>query len=392
MANKGNRRAKKRKISAKGLFLSVLLLAGIIVLGMFYYIYHSDSGSFSLDYEDASGGSSELNSKISMVDHAIYESLYNGGVDEKDVYFSEVKPGNAKGYEWDFTELTINIPDRKTALHLGDKINKELSALKPDVASYREDIPDQEIVYNIFSLELYTHKIRLTYKKTGEQPYKDLPKIAIVIDDVGNDYKLANSFMNIGLPLTLSILSSSTYAEDIAEKAKEKGFEVILHLPMEPKNYPAVNPGPDALLTKMDENQIRAVLDKNLEKIPGVAGVNNHMGSYFTEREDKMTYVLKDLKKRGLFYLDSRTTSNSVGFRLAGEMGVPAAKKSVFLDNDLSPKSIKYQLERLVRTARYSGEAIGIGHPHEATLSVLKDQADMLKADFRVVPVSELVK
>jgi polysaccharide deacetylase 2 family uncharacterized protein YibQ len=187
-------------------------------------------------------------------------------------------------------------------------------------------------------------------------------------------------------------LPSSVYAKDIAEKAREKGFEVILHLPMEPKNYPAVNPGPDALLTKMDEKEIRAIMGKDLKKVPGVSGVNNHMGSYFTEREDKMTYVLRELKKRGLFYLDSRTTSNSVGFRLAGNMGVPAAKKSVFLDNDLSSKAVKYQVERLIGMARYSGEAIGIGHPHEMTVDVLKDYAGILNKEFKVVPVSELVK
>jgi hypothetical protein len=116
------------------------------------------------------------------------------------------------------------------------------------------------------------------------------------------------------------------------------------------------------------------------------------MGSYFTEKEDKMTYVLKELKKRGLFFLDSRTTSNSVGFRIAGELGVPAARKSVFLDNDPSSRAVKYQLERLIGIARYSGEAIGIGHPHDATLDILRDYASVLKTEFKVVPVSELMK
>ena len=115
------------------------------------------------------------------------------------------------------------------------------------------------------------------------------------------------------------------------------------------------------------------------------------MGSYFTERYDKMTLVLSELKKRNLFYIDSRTTSRTVAFELAKKMGVPVAKKSVFLDNDLSLKAIKVQMERLLGIARYSGTAVGIGHPHKETLRVLNEYLDQLKSDFRVVPVSELV-
>jgi polysaccharide deacetylase 2 family uncharacterized protein YibQ len=393
MTMKKKRRRKTRKITPKR-FLSALFLTGcIIVTGIFfYYLYHHIPGTSSTDYEEISGKSSDLNAKISSIDHAIYEYLYKEKVNEKNIYFSEITPSNANGYEWDFTEVTIKVRDQDDASHIGNIVNNELLKLKPDVVITKGDISDHDIVYNIFSLGFHTHRIRLVSKDTREKAYRDMPKIAIIIDDIGNDYDLASSLMDIGLPLTLSVLPSSVYAKDIAEKAREKGFEVILHLPMEPKNYPAVNPGPDALLTKMDEKEIRAIMGKDLKKVPGVSGVNNHMGSYFTEREDKMTYVLRELKKRGLFYLDSRTTSNSVGFRLAGNMGVPAAKKSVFLDNDLSSKAVKYQVERLIGMARYSGEAIGIGHPHEMTVDVLKDYAGILNKELKVVPVSELVK
>lgn len=105
-----------------------------------------------------------------------------------------------------------------------------------------------------------------------------------------------------------------------------------------------------------------------------------------------MTYVLRELKKRDLFYLDSRTTGKTVGFKLARKMGIPAAEKSVFLDDDPSKKAVRQQLDRLLGIARYSGTAIGIGHPHGATLDVLKEYASILKNDFQVVPVSELMK
>lgn len=387
------KRRKKTKNKSKVLWVTIFFLGCIIIPAIFFYwLYHHLDRSSSTPYEEISAGSSDLKAKISSVDHAVYESLYNEGIEERDVYFSEVTNVNAGGYDWDFAELTIRVPDRETALRLGEVINKELLPLRPGVEAYREDVSGQEIVYNVFSLDLYSHRIRLSYKEIWKQLYEDLPKIAIIIDDIGNDCAMADSLMDIGLQVTLSILPSTTHAKDIAEKANNKGFEVILHLPMEPKNYPDVNPGRDALLTDMGEEEILAVMAKNLKKIPGVSGVNNHMGSCFTEKEDKMTYVLKELKKRGLFYVDSRTTSSSVGFRIAGEIGVPAAEKDVFLDNDLSYKAVKYQMDRLIGIARYSGEAIGIGHPHDVTLDVLREYADILKTEFKVVPVSELVK
>jgi len=393
MATKKKRGRKKTRITLKGIFTAVFFMGCIIGPGIFfYYLYHSVPKASSPVYEEISAASSNLNVKINEIDHAIYESFYKAKVGEKDIYFSDVTPNHVKDYEWDFVELSINLPDQGSAIRLEDIIVNELSKFKDDVIIASEKKSDREIVCNVFTLGLYTHKIKLIYKEYPKQTYKDLPKIAIVIDDIGNDYDLAVTFMDLDLPLTLSVLPSSPYGKDIAEKARDRGLEVILHLPMEPKNYPAINPGTDALLTKMDGPEIRAVMAKNLKKVPGVSGVNNHMGSYFTEREDKMTYVLRELKKRNLFYLDSRTTSNSVGFRLAEEMGVPSAKKSVFLDDDLSSKAVKYQVERLIGIARYSGEAIGIGHPHKMTLDVLRDYASILKTDFKVVTVSDLLK
>jgi polysaccharide deacetylase 2 family uncharacterized protein YibQ len=393
MTMKRKRRRKKGKITPKRFFIRVLLIGCIIAAGfLFYYLNRYKSGSTNSEYEDISSRSSELNRKISRIDHVIYESLYKGKVDAKNIYFSEVTPVNAKDYEWDFTEVTVNIPDQDAASSLGTLINNELLKLSPDVVITGGDAPGLDTVYNISALGLHTHRIRLVCKKAREEIRGGLPKIAIVIDDIGNDSDMASSLMELGLPVTLSVLPSSLYARDIAEKATGKGFEVILHLPMEPKNYPTVNPGPDALLTKMDERRIKAIIDKGLRKVPGVSGVNNHMGSYFTEKEDKMTYVLKELKRRNLFYLDSRTTSNTVGFKLAQKMGIPSGEKSVFLDDDPSRRAVRQQLDRLLGIARYSGTAIGIGHPHEVTLDALKEYASILKKDFQVVPVSELMK
>jgi polysaccharide deacetylase 2 family uncharacterized protein YibQ len=218
-----------------------------------------------------------------------------------------------------------------------------------------------------------------------------LPKIAIIIDDIGYDTDLAVSFMDYDLPLSLSVLPLAPYRNDIVKKANERGCELLLHLPMEPKDYPQLDPGPGALLTDMGEEELRKIINDHIKKVPGLKGVNHHMGSYFSENYQKMKIVIGELKKQDLFYVDSRTTNRTVAYEVAKEMGVPAAKKSVFLDNDLSREAISYQLERLMAIARYSGESVGIGHPHKETLEILYEYLDKLKTEFIVVPVSELV-
>ena len=115
------------------------------------------------------------------------------------------------------------------------------------------------------------------------------------------------------------------------------------------------------------------------------------MGSSFTESYVKMSVVLKEIKKWGLYYVDSRTTTRTVAYDAAKKIGVPTAKKSLFLDNDLEKTAIAYQMERLLSIARYSGSAVGIGHPHHETLEVLNNYKGKLEKGFRVVPVSSLV-
>ncbi|MFC1868203.1 divergent polysaccharide deacetylase family protein [Thermodesulfobacteriota bacterium] len=381
----------KKKI--KGFYILCALCTGcLIVLASFLYLSNSISTTSFPVYEEIYSISSDLNNKIGQIDHVIYKSLYQRGIDEKHVFFPSVKPIHEKDYEWDFTELLIKLPDKSSALHVEKIINNELSGLEPSVRFNNENNSGGELVCNVFALDFYTHKIRLIYKGYGEKLHKGLPKIGIIIDDMGYDHKLADSYLNFDLPLSLSVLPIAPYTEYVVSEANKRGRELLLHLPMEPKGYPRLNPGPGALLADMSEEEIRKKTGDLLKKIPGLKGVNNHMGSYFTERPDKMAIVLSELRKKNLFYVDSRTTSRTVAFKLAKKMGVPVTKKSVFLDHDLSKKAIKFQMERLLGMARYSGTAVGIGHPHEQTLRVLDEYSYQLKTDFEVVPVSELVR
>jgi len=372
--------------------LSSILLACLIILSFFLYLSGNTSEKSFPVYEEIYSVSSDFNDEIGKIDRLIYESLFQVGLDEKDVFFSEVIPRHEKGYEWDYTELLIKLPNRDNAIALENIIDNKLSRLKPSVKYDKRETSNIEIVCSVYTLGLFTHKIKLIYKEQGKIVLKDLPKIAIIIDDIGYDHELAISFLDLDLPLSLSVLPWAPHSIEIADRASKKGSELLLHLPMEPKNYPDLDPGPGAILANMEEDEIRKIIREDIKQVPGLRGVNHHMGSYFTERRDKMKIVLNELKKHNLFYVDSRTTNLTVAYDLAKEMGVPAAKKSVFLDNDLSLKAIKFQMERLLGIARYSGIAVGIGHPHRETLKVIQDYLYQLKTDFRVVPVSELVE
>jgi uncharacterized protein len=391
--NKEKRREKHRKINKKisFLILSIILLC-LIILGLFLLFFNYTDKSSPLLYEETYAVSSELKEIIGQVDYAIYESLFQKGVPERDISFSKVIPRHQEGYDWDFTELLINLPGVDDAILLEDVIYSRLSELGPPIKVEKKKISDSERVCNVYAHGLYTHKIRLINKGQEKRYQEGPPKIAIVIDDMGYDLDLATAFMDLDLPLSLSVLPLAPRTADIVYEANRRGTELLLHLPMEPKDYPDLDPGPGAVLTNMDERRIRKTINNDIDQIPGIRGVNHHMGSRFTERPDKMKIVLRELKRRNLFYLDSRTTNLTVAYDLAKDMGVPAAKKDVFLDNDLSSKSIRFEMERLLGIARYSGIAIGIGHPHKETLDILRDYEGILRTEFKVVPVSELVK
>jgi polysaccharide deacetylase 2 family uncharacterized protein YibQ len=226
--------------------------------------------------------------------------------------------------------------------------------------------------------------------QTGEGT-ESLPKIAIVIDDVGFDVELARSFLALKPAPSLSILPTAPHAQVIAHEALGKGVEVLLHLPMEPKETNGEEPGGGVLLANMGEEEFVETLNGDLSKVPGAKGVNNHMGSLLTEREDKMALLFRELKKRHLFFVDSRTTPHTVAAKVAAEMKVPVASRSVFLDNVLSEEAMIAQWDRLLMTARQQGYALVIAHPHRETMLFLRERLQDLRSQVRLVRVADIV-
>ena len=216
--------------------------------------------------------------------------------------------------------------------------------------------------------------------------------IAIVIDDLGIDRQRSLQVVRLHGPLTTAWLS---YARDLARQTREArahGHELMIHVPMEPKNS-RLNPGPDVLRTDMDAHVLKARLDDILGRFSGYVGVNNHMGSRFTADTRAMTVVITELKRRGVLWLDSRTTHDTVGPSLARQIGVPFAERQIFLDNENTLSHVRRMLQTLEALARRQGYALGIGHPRDATLAALKEWLpEMKRKGLVLVPVSSIVR
>jgi polysaccharide deacetylase 2 family uncharacterized protein YibQ len=216
--------------------------------------------------------------------------------------------------------------------------------------------------------------------------------IAVVIDDLGLDRRRTAAVIALPGPLTLSFM---TYAHDLpdqAEAGRRAGDELLLHVPMEPVDR-GENPGPHALLVAMSADEILAQLRWGLDRFTGFVGVNNHMGSRFTADARGMAVVMAELRRRGLFFLDSKTTANSTGTREAAAIGVPYAARDVFLDDDPTPAAIDLQLVRVERVGRQNGSAIAIGHGHDRTIAALRTWLPTLhEKGFALVPLSAVVQ
>ncbi|MBB3266665.1 hypothetical protein FHW79_004306 [Azospirillum sp. OGB3] len=217
------------------------------------------------------------------------------------------------------------------------------------------------------------------------------PAIAIVIDDMGVDRKRSNRTVSLPAPLTLAWLPYAHELPAQARAARAAGHELMLHLPMEPSG--SADPGPQALRVSLDKGEILRRTKAALDSFDGYVGVNNHMGSRFTADSAAMAPVLGEIARRGLLWLDSRTTAKSAGLTLARELQMPFAGRDIFLDNEMTVSAVRGQLAKTEQVARKQGYAIAIGHPHDATIDALASwMPEVQKRGFVLVPVSAVVR
>jgi len=209
---------------------------------------------------------------------------------------------------------------------------------------------------------------------------------------MGSSLTEARLLAAINVPLTFAIIPGLRVDKEVAAYAATHNIETMIHIPMQSKEWPARRLEANGLLVSMDADELQERVTGFIHRFPGAVGVNNHMGSEFTEQEDKMVFVLQALKKSDLFFIDSVTSPESSGLRVAQRLGVRSARRNVFLDNEQERTYILGQLNQAVRLARKNGSAIAICHPHPATITALAAALPELAGKgVHLVPASQLV-
>jgi uncharacterized protein len=235
-----------------------------------------------------------------------------------------------------------------------------------------------------------THFIHIVTAAASAERAPGLPRLAIIIDDIGSDRPAAEALLKIPYPLTFSVLPGQAHSAEIADAAFHRGDQVMLHLPMQFEGS-AAKAEPVELRVGMPAGEVHAVLDQMLADVPHAIGVNNHEGSLATAQPLLMAELMQDLRRRNLFFIDSRTTAATVAYTQAEQAGVPAASRKVFLDNVETRDAILRQLDLAARDAAGEGSAIAIGHPHSVTVAALTEGLPRLKSRVRIVFASTLV-
>lgn len=228
--------------------------------------------------------------------------------------------------------------------------------------------------------------------RAPEAPVPRHLKIAILIDDIGQDLKPLDELLRIDAPIAFSILPFRNHSVAAARKIHEKGREVLLHLPMEPLDYPERNPGEGALLTAMNEREIRSQVEKDLMAVPFACGVNNHMGSRFMQDGKKLKVLFGIIRDRDLYFIDSVTTASSRAAEIADETAVRFASRNFFIDHAADKNRVFRNLEGLLKKKGNGESLLVIGHPYPETIQALKTYLPRLRAKgFEFIPLPRLI-
>ena len=229
-----------------------------------------------------------------------------------------------------------------------------------------------------------------TAQVVAAQAHAGAPRIAIIIEDIGHSLVKGERAIALPAPVTLAVLPFTPYTAALAARARDAGKDVILHQPMQAMRSGRQERG--TMTQAMDSTLLRKALRTSLARVPYAIGVSNHTGSLLTTSPTSMAWLMAEVHAQGLFFLDSRTTNETVAEQSARAAGVPIISRDVFLDHVVEPEAIAHQFDRALRLAERRGFAVLIGHPHDATLSLLERELPSLASrGFQLVPVRALV-
>ncbi|MGC8845988.1 MAG: divergent polysaccharide deacetylase family protein [Candidatus Hydrogenedens sp.] len=288
--------------------------------------------------------------------------------------------------------LTISI--QKFADSLNDETTSTIKtslSTKYDVNKYIEEYFEPVIVYSLNSNVENEQELNDKKKDSIDNEDTQKPKIAIILDDGGFRNPEEDPALELSNKLNISILPDTRYTKELAKKAKEKGFEIMLHMPMQTKQGVKKGSFPCELLVNMTEKEIEEKTKNALEQISEAKGVNNHTGSVFTLKEAPLKSFMKVLKEKKMFFVDSLVVGGSKAYQVAEAEGIPTLKRDMFLDHEYTTAKIKESLEILKKIAKKNGKAIGIGHFRDLTIKVLKEELPRMEEQgFELVHVSEM--
>lgn len=311
---------------------------------------------------------------------------------------SVLSPPNKNAEIVDRVDIFLpEFPNENTELSALAKIQQSLGtvATKHDLTEEPTVGLEERLFYYLRNGRM-THAIHIHFSH-NHVPTESGPtqsngaKLAIILDDLGNDRRAADAVFELPYPLTISVLPNHEHSQEIAEEAERRGYQVMLHLPMqavatEKAEAQELRPG-------MPASEVSRLVNQFIQDIPGAVGVNNHQGSEATSNPALMRELMPVLREHHLFYIDSRTTAATVAYETAQSAHVPSGFRNVpFLDDVTEVAAVRKQLELALRGAREKGEAVAIGHPHPATLQALREVLPNAQSEgVRLTFASQLV-
>lgn len=237
--------------------------------------------------------------------------------------------------------------------------------------------------------------LTLIFKLPESYSAEQKPKLAIVIDDFGNNMAGSEKILNLPVPLTIAVMPFMPSTKQDAELAHKNGKEVIIHLPMEAKRGKASWLGPGAILSSLSDEEIRKRVEEAIADVPHAVGMNNHMGSKITPDKRIMRIILTVCKEHNLYFLDSKTAQNSVVAEVAEELGVPYIVNNIFLDDQYKHSHIARQMQHVLKTVEVRPHTVVIGHvgpPGKYTASVLEEAVPALTKQAELVPLTTIIE
>lgn len=373
--------AKKNK--GRGLIKSAYLIIFVLFILLIWLFNQSKKQNYS-----------ELSLKFN---NALIDIFVKNGIKNKDINKQsrrEHKDGTVFWIEYNYEIIAADTIDKAKLLN-----QIEMEASSHELKFEKRDFDDKTILLKILSHQKVLSNISLisdpaAQEKTFIKKEESFEKrVAIVIDDIGSNKDLSG-FLNLGIPITFAIMPHEIFSKQIAKDLTDRKMPYILHLPMEPEAYPKVNPGKAALLVKMNESEIKEKFQSDINSVPGVVGVSNHMGSRFSADADKMMVLLKLVKEKGLFYFDSYTTPKTKAAATAKKVEIPFLVNEMFLDVKDEHDFMKKQCGILLKRTEKYGYGIAIAHIQRKNIvPVLKEIIPQFKnAGIKFVYLSDLVK